>query len=400
MEKEVLIEVNGVSKKFSRTLRGGMRYGLKEIGKALTGIGSSSAELRKDEFWAVKAVNFQLRRGECLGLIGHNGAGKSTLLKMLNGLIRPDEGSITMRGKVGGLIELGAGFNPLLSGRENIYINGQLIGFSKREVEKKLDAILSFAEIGEFIDAPIQNYSSGMKVRLGFAVAAQMEPDILLIDEVLAVGDVGFRIKCYTRIVEMLNHTAVILVSHSMPSIGRICSSAMLMNKGEIEYGSEQIHTVIERYNSHFTSSASTRLDSFTTEVSLGKVIFNKSEELKQTIDFGSAFELSAMLDLTSAMENLVVSLVFIDREEKIIASTRSREFSAGPGIQLVNFKLKTEFTSGEYSLHLVVSQKEEKLYKTLIRMGNAVRFSVINCPVINASPILLTNEFSTTSNA
>ena len=144
--------------------------------------------LRKDEFWAVRDVSFEVRRGECLGLIGHNGAGKSTLLKMLNSLNRPDSGRITMRGRVGALIELNAGFNPILTGRENIYNQAALLGFSKKETDAKFDAIVDFSEIEEFLDMPVQNYSSGMRVRLGFAVAAQMEPDILLIDEVLAVG--------------------------------------------------------------------------------------------------------------------------------------------------------------------------------------------------------------------
>ena len=147
--------------------------------------------LRDGEFWAVQDVSFELRRGECLGLIGHNGAGKTTLLKMLNGLIKPDAGSITMRGRVGALIALGAGFNPILTGRENIYINGSVLGLTKKEIDAKIDEIIDFAEIREFIDMPVQSYSSGMSVRLGFAVAANLEPDILILDEVLAVGDIN-----------------------------------------------------------------------------------------------------------------------------------------------------------------------------------------------------------------
>jgi len=219
MKEEILIEVNQVSKRFCKDLKRSMRYGFMDSLRAIAGKDATATELRKDEFWAVKDVSFQLRRGECMGLIGHNGAGKSTLLKMLNGLINPDQGSIVMRGRIGALIELGAGFNPILTGRENIYNNGAVLGFTRKEIDEKIEAIIDFAEIREFIDAPVQNYSSGMRVRLGFSVAAQMEPDILLIDEVLAVGDLGFVVKCMNRIQQLLKSCAVIFVSHSMGQI-------------------------------------------------------------------------------------------------------------------------------------------------------------------------------------
>jgi len=194
---ETLIRVENVSKKFCRSLKKSLWYGMRDLSKEVLGRRhGGDGELRPDEFWSVNDVSFELKRGECLGLIGPNGAGKSTLLKMLNGLIKPDQGRIEMRGRVGALIELGAGFNPILSGRENIYVNGSVLGLAKEEIDQKLDEIIEFSELDEFIDSPVQNYSSGMKVRLGFAVAAHMKPDILLIDEVLAVGDIGFRTKC------------------------------------------------------------------------------------------------------------------------------------------------------------------------------------------------------------
>jgi ABC-type polysaccharide/polyol phosphate transport system ATPase subunit len=171
----------------------------------------SSSGLRAGEFFAVKDVSFELRRGECLGLIGHNGAGKTTLLKMLNGLIKPDAGSITMRGRVGALIALGAGFNPILTGRENIYINGSVLGLSKKEIDAKIDEIIDFADVREAIDMPVQNYSSGMNVRLGFAVATTLEPDILIVDEVLAVGDAEFQKKCLGKMKDVAGHGRTIL---------------------------------------------------------------------------------------------------------------------------------------------------------------------------------------------
>jgi lipopolysaccharide transport system ATP-binding protein len=275
--------VDGVSKKFCRSLKKSLWYGVCDIaGELLPGRkrqrvasselrvareeaevagsdllvarGNTSAEgasgpatsptgeasLRDGEFWAVQDVSFELRRGECLGLIGHNGAGKTTLLKMLNGLIKPDRGTITMRGRVGALIALGAGFNPILTGRENIYINGSVLGLTKKEIDAKIDEIIDFADIREFIDMPVQNYSSGMSVRLGFAVASSLKPDTLILDEVLAVGDVAFQAKCFNRLADMRREgVPFILVSHNMHQISRYCNKVVFMKHGHIEFVGE-----------------------------------------------------------------------------------------------------------------------------------------------------------------
>jgi lipopolysaccharide transport system ATP-binding protein len=240
-----LVRVEGASKKFCRSLKRSLWYGLQDIVAELNprrGEGTTAAgpnpRLRPMEFWAVDDVSFTLRRGECLGLIGRNGAGKTTLLKMLNGLIRPDHGRIEMRGRVGALIALGAGFNPILTGRENIYVNSSVLGLGKREIDAKIEEIIDFADIGDFIDAPVQSYSSGMQVRLGFAVATALDPDVLILDEVLAVGDAAFRAKCYSRIGKLRERAAVIFVSHSMEHVTRICSSAMCLDGGRVlHYG-------------------------------------------------------------------------------------------------------------------------------------------------------------------
>jgi len=185
-------------------------------------------------------------------LIGHNGAGKTTLLKMLNGLIKPDSGKITMRGRVGALIALGAGFNPILTGRENIYINGSVLGLSKKEIDEKIDEIIDFAEIGEFIDSPVQNYSSGMSVRLGFSIASSLSPDVLILDEVLAVGDIGFVIKCLNRIKKITTKAAVIFVSHNMQYVTQFCSRVIVMDKGTVCCSTVQLGEGIDRYFSFF----------------------------------------------------------------------------------------------------------------------------------------------------
>ena len=234
---DTLIKVEGVSKKFCRSLKKSLWYGIKDLGNEVLGRRhGSNGELRPDEFWAVKDVSFELKRGECLGLIGHNGAGKTTLLRILNGLIKPDQGRIEMRGRVGALIALGSGFNPILTGRENIYVNASVLGLSKREIDEKIDEIIDFAEIGEFIDAPVQNYSSGMQVRLGFAVATALKPDVLLLDEVLAVGDTVFRARCFQRIGKILSDTCVMFVSHDHNQVARVCDRVILIGKGEVAF--------------------------------------------------------------------------------------------------------------------------------------------------------------------
>lgn len=238
MGDEVLVKVENVSKKFCRDLKKSLWYGVQNIAGELFGRNTARADLRPDEFWALKDISFELRRGESLGLIGRNGAGKSTLLRLLNGLIRPDEGCITVRGRVGALIELGAGFNPILTGRENIYVNAAVLGMSRKYVDKIIDDIIDFGEIEEFIDSPVQSYSSGMKVRLGFAIASHLYPDILLVDEVLAVGDVGFRRKCMDHMQRLLrdNATTIVFVSHDMRHVDQICDRAILLGRGEIHH--------------------------------------------------------------------------------------------------------------------------------------------------------------------
>lgn len=267
MSDDVLVKCENVSKKFCRGLKRSLLYGVQDICTELNPFKSSSVsfnrgtltKLRKDEFWAINDISFELKRGECLGLIGHNGAGKSTLLKLLNGLIKPDCGKITMKGRIGALIELNTGFNPILTGRENVYIYGTILGFTKKEIDQKFDDIVEFAEMADFMEMPLRSYSSGMKVRLGFAVAAQMEPDVLLIDEVLAVGDVGFKIKCINRINSLLNSTAVIFVSHNMVQLGSICDKAILLKNGTCHNYSSKVNEIIEQY-SMLTSKASNNI--------------------------------------------------------------------------------------------------------------------------------------------
>jgi len=202
-----------------------------------------SDPLREEDFWAVKNVSFQLKKGDSLGIIGPNGAGKSTILKLLSGILRPNNGELRIHGRLSSLIEVGAGFHPDLTGRENIYLNGAILGMRKEEIKNKFDTIVDFSGISEFIDTPVKRYSSGMYARLGFSIAAHVDPEILLIDEVLSVGDFSFQMKCLKKIQEVIDKgTTVIFISHNLPSVITLCPNTILLSKGEIHKYGETKH--------------------------------------------------------------------------------------------------------------------------------------------------------------
>lgn len=373
---EVLIKAEGVSKKFAKDLKRSLYYGLVDMANGVMGK-SKTRNLRKDEFWAVRDLNFEVRRGECLGLIGHNGAGKSTLLKMLNGLISPDEGTITMKGRIGALIELGAGFNTVLTGRENIYNNAAVIGFSREEIDSNLKDIIAFSELEEFIDMPVKNYSSGMKVRLGFAIAAQLKPDILLIDEVLAVGDLGFVLKCFKKIDQLLPQTALIFVSHSMPMVARICNQIVLMDHGKTEYQGFDIPTGIGLYYNKFsTSENSVLFDDGSLEVTSFTLNVDENNTLKRGED------LVVVLNFTIKSSNVQlvpsVYLEFRDKEQRPIAGAIVKDKK----VEIINNALRytitiknIPFSLGLYSIDLTVGNFETK--EPILRINNFCSFQV-----------------------
>jgi ABC-type polysaccharide/polyol phosphate transport system ATPase subunit len=193
-----------------------------------------------DELWALREVTFEVRPGESVGLIGHNGSGKSTLLKIAAGVLRPTTGKIAVQGRISPMIELAAGFDPDLTGRDNVFLNGALMGYSRREMARKFERIVEFSELGEFIDMPVKNYSSGMYARLGFAIAADVDPEILIIDEVLGVGDERFQVKCRERI-DLIRRTGctIFYVSHSMGAIPELCSRVLVLHHGGLVFDGE-----------------------------------------------------------------------------------------------------------------------------------------------------------------
>jgi lipopolysaccharide transport system ATP-binding protein len=384
MSEEALVCVDAVSKKFCRSLKRSLWYGVQDIAADLNPFGkhqiaavdgkSGARQLRPQEFWAVDDVSFELRRGETLGLLGLNGAGKTTLLKMINGLSKPDRGRIEMRGRVGALIALGAGFNPILTGRENIYVNGSVLGLSKREIDGKLEEIVEFAELSEFIDTAVQNYSSGMQVRLGFAVATALDPDILLLDEVLAVGDARFRAKCYNRIGALQDRAAVIFVSHGMDQVARVCSSGLYMERGRSR-GKVTATEAIAMYEQ--TNSVGEDNGAFchvSPPVTKAEVRIEKNE-----LKWGQDLHISLAIETDQPIEQPQISGVVYDAPGNVVASYVVRlgatRMSRQAGTHAVRLSLlRLELASGKYFLglnlfsgsnitHLVWSYKETSFF-------------------------------------
>jgi lipopolysaccharide transport system ATP-binding protein len=384
--EETLIKVEGLSKKFCRSLKKSMSYGIRDIGNELLGRRhGTDGVLRTDEFWAVKGISFELKRGECLGLIGKNGAGKTTLLRMLNGLIKPDQGRIEMRGRVGALIALGAGFNPILTGRENIYVNASVLGMNKKVVDCKLDEIIDFAEIRDFIDSPVQSYSSGMTVRLGFAIAAILiEPDILFLDEVLAVGDIGFAIKCLNAVRGMTNKSAVVFVSHNMQQISRFCTRVMLMSNGTILLDSPNPADGINQYyglvKHELQTSGTGMAEIYSVELIVNK---NIDEACEPTIPHGAelGFRIRLRIDgatsgatmifnISDEAMNQVITMPVCDAEGKLACLPVGE-------LEIVMEMGTMELSSGKYSITVGVVDSETN--EVLARVQGLRPFRVIS---------------------
>ncbi|MBV9871461.1 MAG: ABC transporter ATP-binding protein [Frankiaceae bacterium] len=204
-----------------------------------------AARSRTDRLWALRGVDLRIDSGECVGVVGRNGSGKSTLLQLLGGITAPTEGTVTVYGRVAPLISVGVGFHPELTGRDNVFLNGTILGMSRRDIERRFDAIVDFAEIDDFIDTPVKFYSSGMQVRLGFAVAVQADPQVLLVDEVLAVGDFAFQMKCLKRIDEIRTSGAsVLLVSHNLSMVERLCRRTVVLHEGTVRYDGPTLEAI------------------------------------------------------------------------------------------------------------------------------------------------------------
>lgn len=387
-DPEVLVRVENVSKIFCRDLKKSLSYGFKDSvrdlvgGSRITVSALDERPLRKGEFWANKGISFELRRGECLGLIGHNGAGKTTLLKMLNGLVKPDTGRIEMRGSIGALIALGAGFNPILTGRENTYINGSVLGLSKKEVKEKIEEIIDFAEIREFIDSPVQTYSSGMQVRLGFAIAVILiQPDVLILDEVLAVGDMRFTIKCLDIVRRLSERSAVIFVSHNIQLIDHFCNRILLLEHGCIKMSTDNVSRGIECYMSDIEQRVET---AGTGEATCVDEVLSTAEgglHEPRSVARGDSLEISLNLRLAETVDKAKIRIALCDNAERPVASFLTINESESilqisAGNHLCRFKIgDLSLTPGRY--HFVIAVIAQSPDRVCLRKSGMLTFNV-----------------------
>jgi lipopolysaccharide transport system ATP-binding protein len=304
---DTVIRVDNLSKKYIlgqqkegsssyKSLRESMSDGVKSLGAKLLKPGSKGDLNPSDqEFWALKDISFEIKQGDRVGFIGRNGAGKSTLLKVLSRITEPTSGSIRIKGRVASLLEVGTGFHPELTGRENIFLNGAILGMGKVEIQRKFDEIVAFAEVEKFLDTPVKRYSSGMYVRLAFAVAAHLEPEILIVDEVLAVGDATFQKKCLGKMEDVGKEgRTVLFVSHNMQAIRRLCSKAVYLERG-VTKKVQSIEDAIQRYSAQSSMSEfDVNLDSMRRNSEFGE----KARLLRLRLAPGSSFSYGEPLEL------------------------------------------------------------------------------------------------------
>ncbi|MEO5947348.1 MAG: ABC transporter ATP-binding protein [Chitinophagaceae bacterium] len=303
---------------------------------------------KKEKFWALEDINADIMPGERVGIIGRNGAGKSTLLKIISRITPPTTGEAIIRGRVGSLLEVGTGFHPELTGRENIYLNGSILGLKRAEITKQLAEIIDFSGVEKFIDTPLKHYSSGMQLRLAFSVAAHLEPEVLLIDEVLAVGDMEFQKKCLGKMEEVSKNDGrtILFVSHNMDTIRKFCSTAILLNKGKMINKGETGQIINEYVSGHLQTNAETNW-------SEGIFSYNKELKLNRAFLHNNACEVLARFDTTES-----IGLTF--EYEVLSANTQFTH-----GINLYNQENQHIFSSHDVTSALNNSKKETGNYKT-----------------------------------
>jgi lipopolysaccharide transport system ATP-binding protein len=354
MESDYRLQFDDVSKTFRR---GAYSRTLREAIPAMYRKLRGRAEPTKapaDEFYSLKDVSFGVKAGECVGVIGHNGAGKSTLLKCASRILRPNQGEVHVKGRLSALIEVGAGFHPDLTGRENVFLNGTILGMKRREIAARFDEIVEFAGMAQFIDTPVKRYSSGMYARLGFSVAAFMDPDVLLIDEVLSVGDVAFSRKCERKIQEIVaGDTTVLFVSHNLAAVRMICDRVLLLRGGKVEFdgptlaGVHKYHELLSEEGNDGQADQSIA----GMKLSLG----DGEDAVVSTVESGQSVALDAEVRAAEPIRELTVGFMVQDEAGQTLYEIRSEEVGADPAdlqpgdVFRTRFKLAANLLPGVY---------------------------------------------------
>jgi lipopolysaccharide transport system ATP-binding protein len=318
-------------------------------------------KLTREEFWALRDVSFEVRRGDTLGIIGKNGAGKSTLLKILSRITEPTQGRLCISGRLASLLEVGTGFHPELTGRENIYLNGAILGMSRSELKRKFDAIVAFAEVERFLDTPVKRYSSGMYVRLAFAVAANLEPELLVVDEVLAVGDTVFQKKCIDRMADVSRQgRTVIFVTHNVAALTALCRRTIVLQAGEKKFDGDTKEAI--RYYMPVMTSGGSEVDLSASPRTAGEqeLVFQKAILRGTPFQFGQPIRMSFFLHSRIAgkqFSELDIGLGIRDRDGNYVIHCSNR---------FVDFKLTHESDTQEYSVEIESILKPNVYYVTL----------------------------------
>jgi len=370
---EAIIKVENLSKKYVLSHQQGERYvALRDVManrmRAIFGSRKDKSFHATEDFWALNDLSFEINSGERVGIIGRNGAGKSTLLKILSRITEPTKGRVTLEGRVGSLLEVGTGFHPELTGRENIFLNGSILGMGRREIEAKFDEIVAFAEVERFLDTPVKRYSSGMYVRLAFAVAAHLEPEILIVDEVLAVGDAAFQKKCLGKMEEVSGHGRTILfVSHNMQAIQKLCTKGMLLEKGSLKLAGN-IDKVVEGYlgsNQYsqsvfdFEAPANDAAPGYVTKVIL------EDENGKQMSEFpvGRPWRIRIFIRLNRKAEHFVAGIGILSQFEEPIRTCWSKPADYDRGeYEVVFTNSDLMLTTGMYGIVVGLTEKKQTI--------------------------------------
>lgn len=347
--------------------------------------------------WALKGVSFEIERGEALGIIGPNGAGKTTTLKTLARIIRPTSGTVDIEGKLSALIELGAGFHPDLTGRENVYLNGSILGLTRREIDERFDDIVAFSELARFIDTPVKRYSSGMYARLGFAVAVHVQPDILLVDEVLSVGDTAFQAKCHRKMEELkAQGTTLVFVSHNLNAVQRVCSRVLVLYQGQLAYDGPAAEAVAEYSNILRKQAAKMETDKTAVEkkglsqrqMTQGARIhnvqlLNSQGEAVTVVRSQSQVTMVADIEFLEDAPSPIFACAIRDENGEVVYDTTTNwmgmetpSFKAGDWLR-VEYALEMNLLDGIYSLGTDLAYADLSFYYDFI--ANALNFVVEN---------------------